>query len=156
MWKMYVSVLLLVACCVPLPGCAFIKPETKIGVNPFTRTVSLYNTKDVDVAIALVKAETKDGGSVEIRDVLISDKASPVITANVPQMLAFAEQQRAGNEGLQIVMSNLSDVVREAGYLTNPVAAAIRAVMDGLKKQQIQLDSQIANLKLNLAEKPPE
>ena len=124
----------LLGCCVPLPGCAFIRPTTQVGVNPFTRTVEVYNTKDVDISVGHVEAITKDGGSLTLDDLVISDKASPVIEANVGQMLAFVEQQKAANEGIRIVMQNLADVIREAGYLTNPVAASIRAALDGLAK----------------------
>ena len=155
MRKMYLCLLLLVVSCVSIPGCAFIKPETKIGVNPITKTVSVYNTKDVDLTVDRITATTKDGGSLSVENLVISDKASSVIEANVKQMLAFVEQQKAANEGIQIVMTNLAAVIKEAGYFTNPVAAAIRAVMDGLAKQQVQLDSQIANLKLNLPDTQP-
>jgi len=90
-----------IAALVVTGGCAFIKPTTLIELDPVNKTVRVLNTKDVDFTLESLTAEwTADGGSVQVSGLTISDKSSPVITANVEQMLAFAEQQRAANEGL--------------------------------------------------------
>lgn len=106
-------------------GCAFIKPTTEIKFNPLTGTMSVLNTKDVDVvAKNLHVSKLPDGGGTfDVDEITISDKSSPVIEANVQQMLAFVEQQRAANEGIIGSLKAIGDMV---GLLTNATEAILR------------------------------
>jgi len=75
-----------------LTGCAWIKPTTEIRMNPMTRTLTVTNTKDVDITIDELYVDWRpDGGTVKVKKFVVSDKSSPVVTANVQQMLAFVE-----------------------------------------------------------------
>ena len=100
-------------------GCAFIKPTTEIKMNPLTRTVAIYNTKDVDLSFDKVDVTwTNDGGTLVLDNFVVADKATPVIEANVEQMMAFVEQQRAANEG---IIGSL----KEIAAMVNTLAAAV-------------------------------
>ena len=98
--------------CILTVGCAWIKPTTEISFSPLTRTISIFNTKDVDLTFKKMDVSwTADGGALVVKDFALSDKSSPVIEANVEQMLAFAEQQRAANEGIIGSLNAIADMV---------------------------------------------
>lgn len=105
--------------CVCNFGCAFIKPTTQIWVDPSGR-FNVYNTKDVRVEFGGIEAEKMADGSMVFRLIpstqpgfVITDASSPVIRENIGQMLAFVEQQKAANEGIDIVMKGLPGIIAE-------------------------------------------
>ncbi|HUT14048.1 MAG TPA: hypothetical protein VMY42_26405 [Thermoguttaceae bacterium] len=96
-------------------GCAFITPTTEIRFNPVAKSLSIINTKDVDLSFDSLHVEWQEGsGKLDMENVVIADKSSPVIKENVQQMLAFAEQQKAANEGLIGTIRELGAWLREA------------------------------------------
>jgi len=107
-----------------LSGCGLIDPTTKIQFSPLTRTISIYNNKDVDLTFEKLDASwTPDGGTLTVKGFLLSDKSSPVIKENVQQMLAFVEQQTAANEGIIGSLNAISDMVR---LLTRGMESVLR------------------------------
>ena len=119
-WIATVMMLVLVLCSGCLFGCAWIKPTTQVSVNPLTRTISIYNTKDVDLAIEGFEVSWDNkSGTIELEKIVVSDKASSVIDANVKQMLAFTEQQRAANEGIAAALAGIRDIVDELATTAN-------------------------------------
>ena len=114
-----------------LTGCAWIKPTTEIRMNPMTRTLTVTNTKDVDITIDELYVDWRpDGGTVKVKKFVVSDKSSPVVTANVQQMLAFVEQQKAANEGLIGTVRELrmavTSLATELGGIVGAVTEAVR------------------------------
>ena len=101
-------------------GCAFIKPITEIKGGPMGWRFT--DTKDNDVLVknAIYNPDT---GSFSVEEVNVSNKSSPVIEANVQQMLAFVEQQRAANEAILGVMAELRQAV---GILTGGTVELIK------------------------------
>ena len=95
----------LIASCCCLAGCAFIKPTTEI-VGPGWR---FTDTKDND--IDLVCSYDPETNAFKIDKLIISNKSSPVVEANVQQMLAFAEQQRAANEGIKTAFEGINQIL---------------------------------------------
>ena len=91
-----------------VPGCAFIKPTTRLAGPGW----EFVDTKDNDIQIKNAKFDPETKG-FSVEDLIVANKSSPVIEANVKQMLAFAEQQRAFNEGLQVAMTGLANIVNE-------------------------------------------
>ena len=90
-------------------GCAFIKPTTAFSINPITRTISFVDTKDNDIEVTGVTYSPENGFGLE--SLIVSNKSSPVIEADVAQMLAFVEQQRAANEGIAQALAGISNIV---------------------------------------------
>lgn len=112
--------------CLTASGCAFIKPTTQLDMNPITRTISFVDTKDNDVEINGVHwADGPDGKSFTVESVIVANKASPVIEANVQQMLAFVEQQRAANEGIAASLAGLAQMITA---MSGPIAALGEAI----------------------------
>jgi hypothetical protein len=130
---------LLFSLIVLIPACAYNKPTTELRVNPMTRSVAFTNTKDVDATVEKVAVTwSNDGGSFEIDGFTVSDQASPVIKENVQQMLAFAEQQRAANEGI-------IGTVRELGGWISELRQMTALLTQLLRGSQIQLDTPIGS-----------
>ena len=110
-------------------GCAFIKPTTSLSINPLTRTLTFTDTKDQDIDISGVDlSKNGDDYAFKVESVTISSKASPVIEANVQQMLAFVEQQKAANEGIQIALAGISDIVAKLV----PLVEGLSGMVDNL------------------------
>jgi len=86
-------------------GCAFIKPTTELQGPGWRFT----DTKDND--IDLVCSYDPDTHAFKIEKLVISNKSSPVIEANVQQMLAFVEQQKAANEGIKAAFAGIAETV---------------------------------------------
>ena len=122
----FCTLTLVMLLCAALAGCAWIKPTTQIKFNPYTGTISVFNTKDVDVTFKKIVATKGADGSatLEVEDAIISDKSSPVIKENVNQMLAFVEQQRAANEGIGIALQGI-------GSMIQTLAGATQAILRG-------------------------
>lgn len=121
-WILRTAVCLVMMCA----GCAFINPSTEFGISPWTKTFYVKNNKDVNVSIAELSL-TKDANGIlsfEAEDVEISDMSSPVIEKNVQQMMAFAEQQRAANEG---IIGSLQAI----GSMVQTLAGATQAILRG-------------------------
>lgn len=120
-WAALCSVVLLNGC---LAGCAFIKPTTQITVNPATGAISICDTKDNVVGVEVEGLElirTPDGTTVKLPKLKlnISNNASDVATANIGQMLAVAEQQKAANDGIRAAFEGLTSL---AGALRGALA----------------------------------
>jgi len=122
-----VKCLVMSALCAMLCGCAFIEPHTQMSINPITRTVSFFDSKDNDIAIDSISFDATDK-SFAMDGLVISNKSSSVIEANVQQMLAFVEQQRAANEGIQNTLAGLTELTNALGVATANLAKAIPAV----------------------------
>jgi len=106
-------------------GCAFFKPACEVVFVPESRSIKILNTKDVDITLKNLKvAWYEGGGSFDVDKLVISDKSSPVIKENVQQMLAFAEQQRAANEG---IIGSLTAI----GNMVNVLSRALEAILRG-------------------------
>jgi hypothetical protein len=71
-------------------------PTTVIRVDPSSKSVYLSNNKDVDVSFDEL-TYTKDG-SVSVKNLKITDKASSVRAANVEQIHALAVESKAIGE----------------------------------------------------------
>lgn len=86
-----------------LTGCAYANPRTEVGYSPIWG-FKLHNSKDVSIKASKIEADSKNGiwkcDSLEI-----IDNASKVREANVLQMQAFVEQQRAFNEGFKELLN---------------------------------------------------
>lgn len=90
-----------------LCGCAFITPTTELSGPGW----SFRDTKDNDIdLVASYDPETK---SFKIEKLIISNKSSPVIEANVQQMLAFVEQQKAANEGIKAAFEGITSTINQ-------------------------------------------
>ncbi len=98
-------------------GCAFFRPTTEISVNPINKTIRYINTKDTEGQLKGLRGAwtTADGGSgsFELAELSASDKSSPVLERIEKTMLAFVEQQKAGNEGIRIAMSGLAELANQ-------------------------------------------
>lgn len=89
-----------------LEGCAFITPTTELS-GPGWHFV---DTKDNDIEFV----GNFESGKFIIEKLTISNKSSPVIEANVQQMLALVEQQKAANEGIKTVTELLLKAITVA------------------------------------------
>lgn len=61
-------------------------PQTTIRLNPFTKTIDVFNSKDVSITIESFAGKTKDGASWELKNLQLIDSASTVRQANVAQL----------------------------------------------------------------------
>jgi hypothetical protein len=111
------------------PGCAFIKPQTTLHVDPATGKVDVTNSKDVDLTVKKVEGRNGDK-SLLIEDLVISDKASPVQNANVNQMMAFVAQQEAANEGVRVAMFGLAQCLEKLALDLSAPAAIIHEIKE--------------------------
>jgi len=116
---------LLMVVVVLAPGCGLIEPATTFKINPITRTVTFTNNKDVDLSFDEITAkwDKEGGGEIILKNWVVSDKATPVIEANVAQMMAFVEQQKAANEGIIGSLRAIGDTV---SVLSRTVEAILR------------------------------
>ena len=89
-------------------GCAFIKPTTQLSGGALGW--EFVDTKDNDIALEGASFDPASK-TFKIEKLIIGNKSSPVIEANVQQMLAFVEQQKAANEGIKAVFAGLSDMM---------------------------------------------
>ena len=64
-------------------------------------------------------------GKFTIEKLVISNKSSPVIEANVQQMLAFAEQQRAANEGITAAFDGIAQTVSSLTPIVGELRQAV-------------------------------
>ena len=132
----------LLACCVLLVcGCAFITPTTEFSFNPATGQARFVDTKDNRVEMKALKVSKNGDGTFacDVDSLMVENQSSPVIRENIGQMLAFTEQQRAANEGMQIAFQGLTSVVRELV----PLATVLRAGAyspDQLDEWMLRLD----------------
>jgi hypothetical protein len=111
MWKLVVLLLVVVAG----SGFAFIKPTTEFSFNPATGQARFIDTKDNRVQVDDFKVSKNPDGTFncEFKQLLVENQSSPVINANVNQMLAFAEQQRAANEGIKAAFDGITNVAAQ-------------------------------------------
>ncbi len=100
------AVVVILGGCV-LTGCAFIKPTTQLKAGIFG--FEFYDTKDNDVVVkgAHFNPETKE---FTVDELTVANKSSPVIEANIAQMMAFVEQQHAANEGIKAAFDGLAQM----------------------------------------------
>jgi len=137
--------IVLVFAAVNAAGCAFFKPSTEISVNPISKTIRYVNTKDTEGQLKGLKGSwtTPDGGSgsFELAELSASDKSSPVLERLEKTMLAFVEQQKAGNEGIRIALSGLSELAQQVvplvGMLRSQTSEMIelQTMLGTLRKQ---------------------
>jgi len=97
-----------------LAGCAVAHPQTRFSINPFTRTFTFYDSKDNKAEIKGFEFDPTTN-TVKLEYLGFDNNASDVRLANVQQMLAVVEQQRAANEGLAHVTRMLEAIVGIAG-----------------------------------------
>ena len=99
------TIVLILGGCV-LSGCAYNKPTTELSASAFGG-FKFYDSKDNDIIVkgAEFNPETKQ---FSVEELTVKNAASPVIDANVQQMLAFVEQQRAANEGIKAAFDGLA------------------------------------------------
>jgi len=123
---------IVIACLMLCGGCAWINPTTEFGINPWTRTFYVKNNKDVDVTFDKVTLTRTDDGVTDFlaENVVISDKSSPVIDANVKQMLAFVEQQRAANEGIGIALQGIGSMIQTLAGATQGILRGSTVAVD--------------------------
>jgi len=124
-------------------GCAFIKPTTELKGGPFGWRFT--DTKDNNVLVKNAEYDPKTG-QFSVEEVNVSNQSSPVIEANVQQMLAFVEQQRAANEAILGVMAELRQAV---GILTGGTVELLRG-------SQAQFTSPQVSGSVNLGTQPAE
>ena len=108
-----------------ISACAFIKPTTELQGPGWRFT----DTKDND--IDLVCSYDPETHAFKIDKLVISNKSSPVIDANVPQMLAFVEQQKAANEGIKAAFAGIAQTL---GAVT-PIVGELRQAVTDLRGQ---------------------
>lgn len=109
-----------------IAGCAMITPHTQVGFDPARRMITFYDSKDNDVELDNV-AYSPDGGFT-LEKLIISNKSTPVIEANVQQMLAFVEQQKAANEGIAVTLSGLANIVGQLSGVVTELQGVLRAM----------------------------
>lgn len=142
--KTLILMLVLVFATAVLSGCAWFKPTTEIVFNPATGTVRFTDTKDNDIHFDKVSVVwNADDGSVLVDNFTAANKSSPVVYANVQQMLAFVEQQRAANEGITAALSGLNGIVQTLVPFLPLTQSTLSAVLYQLR--QVQADIDVAN-----------
>ncbi len=103
--------------CLLLCGCAYNPAETKLGGGPFGWFFRDSKDNDIEMLGLEVDPETK---VITLESLIIRNNASDAARANVEQMMAFVEQQRAANEGIKLTMDGLVGI---ASQLTAAVSA---------------------------------
>ena len=101
---------LLLSC---LSACAFIKPVTEVMFNPATGEMVVRDSKDNNLDIKGLKVLKNPDGtfSLELEQGTFANQSSTVIEANVQQMLAFVEQQKAANEGIKAAFEGINRIL---------------------------------------------
>lgn len=61
-------------------------PQTTIRLNPLTKTIDVFNSKDVSISIESFSGKTKDGSTWELKNLALTDSSSSVRQANVAQL----------------------------------------------------------------------
>jgi hypothetical protein len=83
------------------------KPETVVTVNPVTRTVTLHNSKDVNVSLEGLTATGSEGQSLVIEKLVFTDEASSVRQANVAQLELVDRITRTAFESFGAAMGKI-------------------------------------------------
>lgn len=65
-------------------------PVTEIKVDPLSRTMSVYNSKDVSIKVEEFGGKSKDGAEFHVKGLELIDNASGPRLANVQQLEAVA------------------------------------------------------------------
>ncbi len=109
-----------VATCLLLsPGCgrghaplwSQANPQTEVSVNPITKTITLFNNKDVNLSFEEFSGTTAEGATWAVKGLSIVDQSSPVRAANVQQLELAERITRAAFEGFG---ESLGRIIAEA------------------------------------------
>ena len=94
-------------CLLLTPGCgrghaplwSQANPQTELSVNPITKTITLFNNKDVNLSFEEFSGTTAEGATWAVKGLSIVDQSSPVRAANVGQLELAERITRAAFEG---------------------------------------------------------
>jgi len=125
------KILIFLTCCL-VGGCAYANPGTTLKFDPLNYEVYFYDTKDNDVELAELSYNV-DTGAFAMKDLKIRNNASDVREANVAQMMAFVEQQRAANEGIIAAFNGLAELTNMLGLATSKVIRSMPDVDAGVE-----------------------
>jgi len=123
-----------------ITGCAMITPHTQVGFDPVSRTVTFYDSKDNSIIVKNMTYDPEGGFTLE--ELTIDNKSTPVIEANVQQMLAFVEQQKAANEGIIAFMGGLANIVGQLTPLVGNLQTATQQQCELVELLQALIASQ--------------
>lgn len=118
LWAAMVAVIAVTGSCIF--GCAYDKDiGTFAEFDPVSHRFTFATKTDNQATLEEGGATwTESGGSITIKNLDVNTNASDVRNANVNQMMAFVEQQRAANEGIQIALQGLSSIVMSVSTIT--------------------------------------
>ena len=110
-----------------LSACAFIKPVTEVMFNPATGEMVVRDSKDNSLDIKGLKVLKNPDGtfSLELEQGTFANQSSTVIEANVQQMLAFVEQQKAANEGITAAFAGIAQTLASLAPLVSELRLAV-------------------------------
>ncbi len=74
-------------------------PQTEVSVNPITKTITLFNNKDVNLSFEEFSGTTAEGATWAVKGLSIVDQSSPVRAANAGQLELAERITRAAFEG---------------------------------------------------------
>ncbi len=86
-------------------------PQTEVSVNPLTKTITLFNNKDVNLSFEEFSGTTADGATWAVKGLSIVDQSSPVRAANAGQLELAERITRAAFEGFG---ESLGRIIAEA------------------------------------------
>jgi hypothetical protein len=115
-------------------GCAMIEPQTAFSVSPFG-TVRFFDSKDNDIIVKGLQFDP-DSNGFSLAEMTVTNKSSPVIDANVQQMMAFVAQQQAANEGITAAFDGLSKTVEA-------LSGTVEALLQNLPAVSGEVDTPI-------------
>lgn len=99
---------------VSIVGCTGLVPaKTEVSFDPLTRSVKLYNSKDV--AIKLQKAEYHDssGRGMTLEGLDVQDTASTAAVANAVQMQRVTDQIEQHGKNIAMALQGISNIASQ-------------------------------------------
>lgn len=112
-------------------------PSTEITVNPVTKTITVFNNKDVDVTLEEFSGGTAGGTTWKVKNVKIIDGASGVREANIGQMKAGTEMTAAAFDGATKLVTSAITAAMPAltEYIkAHPASAKDPTILEGVIK----------------------
>lgn len=99
---------------------------TEFRINPLTKTISFYDSKDNDVLMEGFEVNTKEG-TAKLAKLQIVNKASDAIVAEVERMKAVGDAQMSQVAYLHEMMSGLSSIADALAKLANSLSWLVPA-----------------------------
>ncbi|MFH1732389.1 MAG: hypothetical protein ABIF82_12170 [Planctomycetota bacterium] len=136
--KMVVTICVMLAALAPLTGCSAeywtgrIEPQTRLTLNPVTRSIDFFDSRENDVEITGLSA-SGDGEQFELKadTIRIVNRSAPVIDADAARLPQILELQRVQVEYQRQIGQNIALGIAAGGDAVNKVLGTVGQTVQG-------------------------